>query len=147
MGVALGRGGGGRCLFWLGVAGRQAEDVCLDEFDGLLDVREAGDPETVVGVGDEVLDLTLVLAEEGVDVGFVDEARALGLREDEVEEEEEADVRVERDPVGVDVSEGERSAGGGADEHEEEPPDPGLNQESAAEDDPVHEPWCQLSGV
>jgi hypothetical protein len=38
-----------------------------------------------------------------VDVFFVDEAGALGLREDEVEEEEEADVGVEGDP-GVVVS-------------------------------------------
>ena len=35
-----------------------------------------------------------------MDVGLVDEAGALGLREDEVEEEAEADVGVERDPTG-----------------------------------------------
>lgn len=52
-----------------------------------------------MGVGDEVLDLALVLGEERVDVGLVEEAGALGLGEDEVEEEDEADVGVERDPV------------------------------------------------
>lgn len=34
-----------------------------------------------------------------MDVGCVNDARALGLREDEVEEEEESDVGVQWDPV------------------------------------------------
>lgn len=50
--------------------------------------------------GDEVLDCAFVVLEPGVDVGCVEDAGALGLREDEVEEEEEADVGVEGNPGG-----------------------------------------------
>lgn len=57
-----------------------------------------------MGGGDEVLDVGLVAGEVGVDVGLVDEAGALGLGEDEVEEEAEAEVGVEGDPGGVSPS-------------------------------------------
>lgn len=70
----------------------------LDVFDGLLEVGEPGLLEALVGRGDEVLDLALVGLEPGVDVGLVDDARALGLGQDEVEEEEEAGEGVEGDP-------------------------------------------------
>lgn len=70
----------------------------------MLDVGDAGGAEALVGRGDEVLDGGFVVLEPGVDVGLVDDARALGLGEDEVEEEEQADVGVKGDPVIVLVS-------------------------------------------
>lgn len=54
-----------------------------------------------MGRGDEVFYLLLVGVQPGLDVGLVDEAGALGLGEDEVEEEEEAEVGVEGDPGGL----------------------------------------------
>jgi len=51
-----------------------------------------------VGRGDEVLDGLLVVVEVGLEVGLVEDAGALGLGEDEVEVEEEAEVAVEGDP-------------------------------------------------
>lgn len=93
----LGGGGGGRG--WGG--GGQAENVGLEQLDGLLDVGDAGGAEALVGRGDEVLDGGFVVLEPGVDVGLVDDARALGLGEDEVEEEEQADVGVKGNPVVV----------------------------------------------
>ena len=53
-----------------------------------------------MGAGDEVVDLRLVVLEEGVDVVLVDDPRALRLRQDEVEQEAQADVAVERNPGG-----------------------------------------------
>lgn len=79
-------------------------------------------------VGDEVLYFGLVLGEEGVDIGLVEEARPLGLGQNEVGQDKESDVGVERDP-GYDV------------------PGPGLKEGEKSERDPVHQPWCQLSGV
>lgn len=51
-----------------------------------------------MGRGDEDVDVVFVGGEEGVDVVLVDEAGALGLGEDEVGEEEEAEVGVEGEP-------------------------------------------------
>lgn len=53
-----------------------------------------------MGAGDELVDVGLVVLEEGVDALLVDDAGALGLGEDEVEEEEETDVAIEGDPAG-----------------------------------------------
>lgn len=103
-----------------------------------------------MGGGDQVLDLRLVVLEVRVDVGGVDDAGALGLREDEVEEEEETDVGVQRDPGEKKVSKRfcyGRREGCGRHSPDEEPFGPTLNEESAGEDDPVHQPWCQLGGV
>ena len=52
-----------------------------------------------MGGRNEDIDVVFVSGEEGVDVQLIDEACALGLREDEVGEEEEAEVGVEREPV------------------------------------------------
>lgn len=49
--------------------------------------------------GNEILDGAFVLGQPGVDVCRVDDPCALGLGQDQVEEEEKADVGVERDPV------------------------------------------------
>ena len=72
----------------------------LDVVDGGAQVGEPRGAQAVVGRCDEVLYVRLVLLEVRVDVGLVDEAGALGLWEDEVEEEAEADVGVEGDPTG-----------------------------------------------
>lgn len=67
--------------------------------------------------GDEVLDRLFVLVQPGLEVGLVEDARALGLREDEVEVEEEAEVGVEGDPrrveeLGREIERGERDGEG-----------------------------------
>lgn len=97
MGIALSssslRDGG------LGLRWRQAQDFRLDGLYGSLEVGKAGGLEALVGRGDEVIDLRLVLLEEGVNLLFVDYARALGLREDEIEEEEESQVAIKRNPI------------------------------------------------
>lgn len=54
----------------------------------------------MVGCGYKVVDGEFVGAQEGVQAGFVDEACALGLWGDEVEEEEKAEPGVERNPGG-----------------------------------------------
>ena len=76
------------------------EEVGLDEVDGALEIREPSGAGAVVCGGDEGFDVGFVVGEEGVDVLLVDGTGALGLWEDEVGEEEEADVGVEREPVG-----------------------------------------------
>lgn len=63
-----------------------------------------------------------------MDVRLVDETGALGLREDEIREEEEAEIGVEGDP--------------GDDEE-----GPVLNEGEAGDDDPIHQPWCQLGRI
>ena len=47
-----------------------------------------------MGARDKLVDLGFVLFEVGVDMFLVHDAGALGLGEDEVEEEEESDVGV-----------------------------------------------------
>ena len=54
----------------------------------------------MVGCGYEVVDGEFMGAQEGVEAGFVEEACALGLWGDEVEEKEEAEPGVEGDPAG-----------------------------------------------
>ena len=85
-----------------------AEEHRLYVVDGVAEAREAGGAEALVGGGDEVLDARLVGLEVGVHARLVEDAGALGLGEDEVEEEGEADVGVEGDPGGPSVD-----AGGG----------------------------------
>lgn len=53
----------------------------------------------LVRATDPGVDIGLMLGKKGVDVGDVDCTRALGLREDEVEEREGADVGVEGKPT------------------------------------------------
>lgn len=88
-----GRGRGSRLFFG------EPKNLSLEQGDSLLEVGEAGVLEALVGAGDEVFDFGLVFLEVGVDVGLVDDAGALGLGEDEVQEEDEADVCVEGDPI------------------------------------------------
>lgn len=78
--------------------GWHAEAAFTDEVDKAFDVGEAGCFGAVVGGGDEDVDVVFVGGEEGVDVGLVDETGALGLGEDEVGEEEEAQIGVEGEP-------------------------------------------------
>lgn len=78
--------------------------MLLYEFDGVLEVDCASCFGAVVGAGDEVVDCELVVVEEGVDVSLVEDAGALGLWEDEVEEKAEADPGVEGDPADVRIN-------------------------------------------
>ena len=131
LGVGLRGLGFGRCRG--GGWGRgQAQHVGPEEVDGALDVGDARGTEALVGRGDELFDGGFVFFEARVDVFFVDEARTLGLGENEVEEEEQADVGVEGNPgvywlgkhwVGQE--------GGGEDVPDEEPFGPRLNQQHA----------------
>jgi hypothetical protein len=78
--------------------------VLFDKLDGLFEVFDAGCFCAVVGGGDEVVDCKLVVMEEGVEVLLVEDAGALGLRKNEVEEEEEAEPGVEWNPRVVALS-------------------------------------------
>lgn len=109
LGVAARLLGGGDVGVGIGVSGffgrgRHAEDLGAEQLDGVLEVGHACGFHFVVGGGDQVFDLGLVVFEVGVHVGRVYDAGALCLRENEVEEEEEADVRVEGNPAGESVS-------------------------------------------
>jgi len=53
---------------------------------------------TVAGVRDEDVDVGFVLSDEGLYIGLIEEAGALGLGQDEVGEQEEAEVGVEGKP-------------------------------------------------
>lgn len=48
--------------------------------NGLSEVVDAGRLETLMGAGDELVDLRFVFAEEGMDVRLVEQSSALGLR-------------------------------------------------------------------
>ena len=52
-----------------------------------------------MGLADEEVDVVLVLDDEGLNVGVVEEFGALGLGQDEVGEEDEADPGVEGEPA------------------------------------------------
>ena len=82
----------------LGLSVGQPQETGPDVGRYGAEVLCSGGAEAVVGRGDEVFDMGLVAGEVWVDVGLVDEAGALGLGEDEVEEEGEAEVGVEGDP-------------------------------------------------
>lgn len=73
--------------------------MLFEELDRLLEICNAGRLCAIVGGGDEVIDRSFVLLEERVDVRLVEQAGALRLREDEVEEEAEAEPCVERNPM------------------------------------------------
>lgn len=51
-----------------------------------------------MGRGYEIVDCKFVVVEEGVDMLLIQDTRALGLGEDEVEEEKESEPSVEWDP-------------------------------------------------
>lgn len=60
-----------------------------------MEVVEAGFAAFLMEMADEVFDLAFMTGDEGFDVAGVEEFCALGLREDEVGEGEEADPAVE----------------------------------------------------
>ena len=66
-----------------------SQQILLDEVDCALEVCETCGLGTIVGGYDEVVNVLFIVGEEWVDVGLVDEPRALGLGEDEVTEKEE----------------------------------------------------------
>lgn len=77
---------------------------------------------------DEDIDVMLVVREEWVHVALVDQSRALGLGQDEVGEEDEAEGGVEGEPADEEVG-------------------PVFEEGEEREDDPVHEPGGQEGGV
>lgn len=105
-----------------------SEHILLHEIDGTFEILQSRSFGTIMGMGDEDLDVRFVVREEWMDVRLVDESSALGLWEYEVGEEEEAEICVEWEPG----------------DHEEGPV---LHEGEAGYDDPVHEPWSQLGGV
>lgn len=52
-----------------------------------------------MGTTDQFLDLPLVVCQERIHIILVEEASTLGLRQDEIAQEEEADPAVEGEPV------------------------------------------------
>lgn len=78
--------------------GREAEYVFLDKVYEAFEGREAHRFKTVMGIRNEAVNFRFVLGKERVNVGLVEEACALGLGQNEVGEEEEAEVGVERKP-------------------------------------------------
>lgn len=52
-----------------------------------------------MGAGNELVYAGFIICEKRVDMFFVENAGALGLRENEVEEEEQAKIAVEWDPM------------------------------------------------
>lgn len=79
-------------------SGWEPQHVLFEVLYRLFKVRQPGSFEALVSRGDELLYGRLVFFQFGVDVGFVEVAGALGLGEDEIEQETEADVAVEGDP-------------------------------------------------
>ena len=80
-------------------AGCTAQDALAEEVDQLVEVAEAGLGEVFVGLADEDVDVVLVLDDEGLNVGVVEEFGALRLGQDEVGKEDEADPGVEGEPA------------------------------------------------
>lgn len=78
--------------------GREAEYVFLHKIYEAFERRETHRLKTVVGIRNEFVNFRFILGKEGVDVGLVEDACALGLGQDEVGEEEEAEVGVKREP-------------------------------------------------
>lgn len=105
-----------------------AQQVLLHQVDSTFEILQACSFRTFVRIGDEDVDVGFMLRKKWVDVRLVDQASALGLRQDEVREETETDVGVERGP--------------GDDEE-----GPVFDEGEAGDDDPVHEPWSQLGRV
>ncbi len=100
----------------------------LYEFNSSLHVLESQLDGLVVRLADEDVDVVLVMSQERVHVGLVEEFSALGLREDEVGKEEKAEEGVEGEP-------GDNEVG------------PVVKEGEDGEDDPVHEPWRELSWI
>jgi len=86
------------CWWGRGLFGRKAEKVLFDELKGLAEVRKASCFGAFMGRGDEIVDSEFVFVKERVYMVLVEDFGTLGGGEDEVEEEREADPRVERNP-------------------------------------------------
>jgi len=74
------------------------------EFDHVFEIGYSCCFGAVVGAGDEVVDCDFVIVKEGMDVCLVEDASALGLWKDEVEEEAQSDPGVEWNPADVRIS-------------------------------------------
>ena len=79
-------------------------------------------------VRDEDIDVMLIVREERVHMALIEKSRTLGLGQDEVGEEEEAEGGVEGEPADEEVG-------------------PVFEEGEEREDDPVHEPRGEEGGV
>jgi len=79
------------------------EYVLLHKFDGALQILEARCFGVIMRVADEVIDVSLVVGQEGMDVVLVDHFCALSLRQDEIGKDHQADPAVERKPSSASV--------------------------------------------
>jgi hypothetical protein len=102
--------------------------VHLEPLDALLEIVESGGLRPVMGIRNEVINLALVVVQEGLDVFAVEEGGSLGSREDQVQVEEESQPGVEWYPAEDEVE----GALEGGDE---------------GEGNKVHEPWGKDGGV
>lgn len=113
-----------------------------------------------MGMRDEGVDVCFIVGEEGIDVRLVQNACALSLRQDEVGEDKEAKVGVERKPMTRTGMVSKLAPGGGHSLPQlggenaggytiprKYKPGPRFNKGEAREYHPVHQPWCQLSGI
>ena len=94
-------------------------------FNSVLEVLEAGSTCTVVCLGDEVFDFGLMTGDGRLEVGEVEIGGALHAWEDEVEVGKEAEPGEEGNPGGDEI-------------------EVRFDEMEERENDPVHEPWCQL---
>lgn len=76
-----------------------AKKFLSDPFYCNVHVAHAHLLEAVVGVSNELIDLSFVVNDPGLEIGEVEVFCALSLWEDEVEEEEEAEPGVEWEPA------------------------------------------------
>ena len=72
--------------------------MLFDKFDHLSEICDAGCLCAIMSRGYKVIDGEFIIVKERMDVLLVDDAGALCLWEDEVQEEEESEPGVERDP-------------------------------------------------
>ena len=100
----------------------------LEKIDGTFKILQSDSFGTVMGIGDKSVDIGFMVSQEWMDIRLVNKAGPLSLREDKIREEEEAKIGIERDP--------------GDDEE-----GPVFNEGEAGNDDPIHQPWCQLRWV
>lgn len=82
-----------------GLLRRKAQYVDFGPLNGLLQVCEAGALRPVVGVGDEIVNLTLVVVQERFEVLLVQKRCALRSGEDQVQVNAEAQPGPERYPA------------------------------------------------
>lgn len=82
-----------------GLLGRKTQNIDPDPLDAHLEIGQACCLGAVVALAYKVVDLALMVVQEGLNVLLVEEAGALGAGQDQVQVQEEADPRVKGDPA------------------------------------------------